>query len=571
MYIDEFLQHVEAKVGSRAKRVGQGYRVCCPAHDDKNPSLSINRATDGKILLKCFAGCNPEAICGALGLEMTSLFPEHQKSEDTEYVYHSKDGKPLYKKVRTQDKQFYIFSYSSSGEWVKGLKSKSRVMYNLPQVLEAKASGAWVFLVEGEKDADRLSTQGLVATTPIEGAGSRLHQEYVGQLEGCNVVLLYDEDTAGYKRRDQWKDLLQDKVAAIKVVKLPGLEYRESSGADISDWLRDGHTTDELLELVQQTADFDFTHPDSSKGLKALNIQEFLSVAIPERKMILDPIIPSQGLSLLYSKRGVGKTFLSLAIGYAVASGVSFLRWKSVAPVKVLYVDGEMPANLMQERIDKLVKGFGVDLHDPSYFRLITPDLQEEGIADISTEYGQMLLEKAIGQDTGLLILDNLSTLAPSMQENEADAWAPIQTWILKLRKMGLSVLLVHHAGKSGRQRGTSRREDALDSVIMLKHSDSYGLSEGASFEVHIEKARGFFGEDAEPFIASLESDDRGVLRWTAKAFQDDLYDEVIEGVNAGKSYRQLAKELEVSKGKIEGLVKKAREKGDLPEDKKKK
>ena len=102
------------------------------------------------------------------------------------------------------------------------------------------------------------------------------------------------------------------------------------------------------------------------------------------------------------------------------------------------------------------------------------------------------LIEKAIGPDTGLLILDNLSTLAPSMQENEADAWAPIQTWILKLRKMGLSVLLIHHAGKTGRQRGTSRREDAFDSVIMLKHSDSYGLSEEASFEVHIEKARGF-------------------------------------------------------------------------------
>lgn len=463
MYIDEFLQHVETKGGSRVKRVDQGYSVCCPAHDDDNPSLSIKEATDGKILLKCFTGCTSEAICGALGLEMTSLFPEHQKREDTEYVYRSKDGKLLYKKVRTQDKQFYILSYSSSSEWVRGLKSTSRVLYNLSQVLEARATSARVFLIEGEKDADRLFMQGLIATTPIEGAGSRLHQEYVGQLEGCNIVLLYDEDAAGYKRRDQWLSLLQGKVASIKVVKLPGLEYRENSGADVSDWLRDGHTTDELLELVQQTADFDFTYQESRKGLRAFNIQEFLSTEIPERKMILDPIIPSQRLLLLYSKRGVGKTFLSLAIGYAVASGVSFLRWKSIAQVKVHYVDGEMPANLMQERIDKLVKGFGVDLQDPSYFRLITPDLQEEGIVDISTEYGQMLLEKAIDQDTGLLILDNLSTLAPSMQENEADAWAPIQTWILKLRKMGLSVLLVHHAGKSGRQRGTSRREDAFE------------------------------------------------------------------------------------------------------------
>ena len=96
------------------------------------------------------------------------------------------------------------------------------------------------------------------------------------------------------------------------MVKLPGLEYRENSGADISDWLRDGHTTDELLELARQTADFDFSHQESSKELRALNIQEFLSAEIPERKMILAPIIPTQGLSLLYSKRGIGKTFYRL-------------------------------------------------------------------------------------------------------------------------------------------------------------------------------------------------------------------------------------------------------------------
>src|SRR5690606_30985474 len=114
-------------------------------------------------------------------------------------------------------------------------------------------------------------------------------------------------------------------------------------------------------------------------------------------QMILDPIIPSQGLVLLYSKRGVGKTFLSLAIGYAVAAGATILRWKCKKPVKVLYVDGEMPASLMQERISKLIAGAGIQLQDPSYFRLITPDLQKEGIPDISTSHGQSFIEEALG------------------------------------------------------------------------------------------------------------------------------------------------------------------------------
>lgn len=322
----------------------------------------------------------------------------------------------------------------------------------------------------------------------------------------------------------------------------------------------------EQLQRTQQQQQHRF-HQKTAAELIALDLHEFLNREIPERKMILSPIIPTQGLCLLYSKRGIGKTFLSLAIGYAVAAGVSLLRWSCEQPVPVLYVDGEMPAASMQERLAKLVAGAEAKLPDPSYFRIVTPDLQEGGIPDIATQKGQQLLESVIG-DAKLVIFDNLSTLAPSLKENESDDWAPFQSWILKLRKHGLSVLLVHHAGKSGKQRGTSRREDVLDSVIVLKRGEGCSASEDAVFEVHFEKARGFYGEEAEPFVATLNANQEGVLcwSWANKEFQDDLYDEVIEGINSGKSYRTLAQELDVSKAKIEGIVKKARLQGDLAE-----
>ena len=391
-----------------------------------------------------------------------------------------------------------------------------------------------------------------------------LRPEYVDQLTGANIVLLFDEDRAGHKRRDQWKNLLLEKADSIRIVKLPGLTYQEKSGPDVSDWLRMGHITKELLQLVQEQDPFTNNCIDKTLGLVAVELQDFLTREIPPRKMILDPIIPTQGLSMLYSKRGVGKTFLSLALGYAVATGTNILRWKSPEPVKVLYVDGEMPAPMMQERLNKLVNGNSVQLPDPSYFRIITPDLQENGIPDIATAAGQQMLETVIG-DAQLLILDNLSTLTPSLQENEADSWAPLQTWALKMRRQGVSVLLVHHAGKRGQQRGTSRREDVLDAVIVLKNPENHSATEGATFEVHFEKARGFCGEDAEPFTASLETSSEGFLTWCMKNIKDDLYDEVIEGIQNGKSYRDLAQELEISKSKVEGIVKKARAKGDLP------
>lgn len=569
MYIQDFLEKTENQTGERARRSGSSYSCRCPAHNDLNPSLSVTEGSDGRVLLTCHAGCSVEDICAAIGIAVADLFPRKQPvqeaaQEGAEYIYKDEEGRPLYKKVRRASKEFYILSWGVNGAWENGLKTNRRVLYHLDEVKAAIAKGDRIWLVEGEKDAERLRIGGLVATTPIEGAGSNLSPDYVKQLENAHVALLYDEDKAGHRRRDLWRSLLVEKVASLKIVALPGLEFREKSGADVSDWLALGHTTTELQALLEGISPTTAASTPVG-GLKAVTLYDFLGSEILPREMILDPIIPSQGLTLLYSKRGVGKTFLSLAIGCAVAAGLPLLRWRNVKATKVLYVDGEMPGNLMQDRLAQLVHGIGIALPDPSYFRLVTPDLQEEGIPDISSAQGQRLIGEAL-QDAKLLILDNLSTLAPSLQENEADSWAPIQSWLLKLRKQGVSVLLVHHAGKGGRQRGTSRREDVLDAVVVLKHVEGYSGLDGASFAVHMEKARSFYGDDAEPFMASLQERTKGALIWAHTECQDDLYDEVVEAVQSEKSYREIAKELQITKSKVEGVVKKARSKGDLPD-----
>jgi len=65
-------------------------------------------------------------------------------------------------------------------------------------------------------------------------------------------------------------------------------------------------------------------------------------------------------------------------------------------------------------------------------------------------------------------------------------------------------VILVHHGDKSGSQRGISRKEDVLDSVLALRWPPDYDPRQGARFEVHYTKTRGFFGEPAQPFEAHL-------------------------------------------------------------------
>lgn len=59
---------------TKVKGRNGAWTACCPAHADKSPSLAI-REEGGKIVLHCFAGCAVNDIVGALGMEMTDLFP----------------------------------------------------------------------------------------------------------------------------------------------------------------------------------------------------------------------------------------------------------------------------------------------------------------------------------------------------------------------------------------------------------------------------------------------------------------------------------------------------------------
>ena len=94
----------------------------------------------------------------------------------------------------------------------------------------------------------------------------------------------------------------------------------------------------------------------------------------------------------------------------------------------------------------------------------------------------------------------------PKLEGNEADSWTPVQNWALTLRRKGKSAFFIHHGGKSGQQRGSSRKEDVLDTVISLRRPPDYSADQGARFEIHFEKSRGFYGDDSKPFEAWLIS-----------------------------------------------------------------
>jgi hypothetical protein len=282
-------------------------------------------------------------------------------------------------------------------------------------------------------------------------------------------------------------------------------------------------------------------------SLVALSLVELLAREIKPREMLLSPIVPEQGLAMLYSYRGIGKTFLALGIGVAVASGGRFLSWAAPRPRRVLYVDGELPAKTVQDRTAMILAGMEGSEPQAEDFRIVTPDFQERPMPDLATRYGQAFLEPHL-EGVDLLILDNLSALCREGNENEGEGWLPVQEWALGLRRRGISILFLHHAGKSKSQRGTSRREDLLDTVITLKHPADYAPNEGLRCEVHFEKTRAMLGEAAKPFEVKMQSGPDGRAIWSIRELDDAKAEQATELFEGKATVRDVAEELGISK-----------------------
>ena len=295
--------------------------------------------------------------------------------------------------------------------------------------------------------------------------------------------------------------------------------------------------------------------------LVVCSAHDLMTLDLPPREMLLSPWLESQSLTMLYAWRGVGKTHVALGIAYALASGGEFLTWKAPTPVPVLYLDGEMPGPALQERVARIVASTERE-PQPGYLRFVTPDLQHDGITpNLATFEGQRAVEEAIGE-ARVIIVDNLSCLVRGGKENEADSWQPVADWALKMRATGRSVVFIHHAGKGGQQRGTSKREDLLDVVIQLRRPADYEPNEGARFQIHFEKARSLYGQEVAIIEATLSTDAEGRQEWSTQAADDIADAQMIEFAELGLNQADIARELGVHRSTVLRTLRKAEEEG---------
>ena len=290
-------------------------------------------------------------------------------------------------------------------------------------------------------------------------------------------------------------------------------------------------------------------HGGLREPLIVVDVHTFLKMEIPPRQMVLEPWMPTQGLAMLYGWRGTGKTFLTLSIAYAVASGGLILDWTAPRPAKVVYLDGEMPAPDLQNRLSLITAGAERE-PEPGMLNIITPDLQKRSMPDFSTVGGLASLEEVMPADVQLIILDSISSLIRSGVENEAESWQSISEWAMGQRVAGRSVLFLHHTGKSGEQRGTSKREDFLDTILQLKPIADHAPHEGAKFEVHIKKSRGVCREFV-PIQAELVQTKNGGVHWTYRTIEASVRERIYELVDCGMKPPEISKELGIGRATV--------------------
>ncbi len=225
------------------------YIAWCPFHKDgegKPPHQpNLNVSTRGFICHACGAKGGLRKLAECLGMEV----PTMQESFEAIYDYKDRDGNLLYQQIRKPGKKFRFRRPDGNGDWIWNLSGVDRILYRLPELVASP--GKPVFIAEGEKDADRLTKEGLLATTNPGGAG-RWKKEYSMDLKGRDVVILPDNDEPGKMHVQQVARSLHGKAKSIKVVELPELPEK----GDVSDWIELGHTVEELQALVGQAPEW---------------------------------------------------------------------------------------------------------------------------------------------------------------------------------------------------------------------------------------------------------------------------------------------------------------------------
>lgn len=401
------------------------------------------------------------------------------------YDYVDEGGTLQTQVCRFDPKDFRQRRPDGNGGWIWSVKGLRHVPYRLPQLLEN--DDRVICIVEGEKDVDRLWQLGVPATCNAGGAG-KWREELNQFFRGVDVVIIPDLDPQkrhpktgepmfhpdgrpilpGQDHAQAIAASLHDTAARVRVLELWQSWSDMPSKGDISDWIANGGTAEQLYLLIEKLPDWSQKKEVNRSDLLA---SAWLSRNLPARDYLLDGVLSTTSRWWIFGKTGIGKTLFALELAYAIAAGCSFLNWKGVMPRRVMYLDGEMPAETMKERIETAAEIYGGDATFWAYNRDV---LSPQDMPPLNTPAGQQWLWaeiKRVGPE--LIVFDSIMCLLIGNLKEE-ETFKPCLPLVRQLSAQRIGQIWANHTGKVGESSfGDSSKEWEFDLIMKLGQEEN--------------------------------------------------------------------------------------------------
>ena len=437
---DLVLARIAERTGHPTRGSGDQRYTRCPAHDDGKPSLSVHREPD-RVLLCCHTGCTVPAILEVLGLTERDLFDEPRNGSGyravAHYDYEDEQGKLLFQVERREPKDFRQRRPDGRGGWTWNLGDTRRVIYRLPQVLEAVAAGTTVHVVEGEKDVHAVEAAGAVGTCNPGGAG-KWRPEYGDMLAGAAVVVVADKDGPGRAHAQQVAADVEGKAATVRLV-------QPAAGKDVADHLGAGHGLGDLVEADQDAPEGEAPE-EAADGHRRVRVRWADAVTMRPVRWLWDGRVPLGEITLFGGREDVGKSTLAYTLIAQVTRGTLPGRYFG-QPRPVLVAAAE---DSWEHTIAPRLAAAGADMRKVGNVDVVTSggvDSQVSLPADLDR------LEHTL-RDTGavLLLLDPLlSRLGGNLDTHkDADVRVALEPVKAVADRSGAAVIGLIHVNKSG-------------------------------------------------------------------------------------------------------------------------
>lgn len=347
---------------------------------------------------------------------------------------------------------------NGSVAYVNGVGGIRQVPYKLPELIAAIAKGQTIFVTEGEKCADAVTSIGGFATCNAMGAG-KWPDEIVSHFKGADAVILPDNDEPGRKHAQLVASKLEGVAKRVRVLDLPGLGAKQ----DVADWIAVGGTLAQLNELAESAV---ATVPVTPQPQPRLTPTPFVWTApaqIPRRQFLYGRHYIRRFASATVAAGGTGKSSLSIAEALAIATGRDLLGISPDECVKGWLWNGEDPQDELQRRVAAAMLHYEIAPEEVAGRFFLdsgrdTPIILAEQTRDgtkISKPIEDRLIEVIKDNEIGLIIVDPFvsSHRVPENDNNAIDAVA--KTWARIAETANCAVELIHHLRKTNGNEAT--------------------------------------------------------------------------------------------------------------------